>query len=154
MTGPAVFVGLPFGASARVDVSKVERVGLGEVAQVELYNHPVRSVLEEGGAAYPGVVLGVQIELDISAVVMSSVVLMPALALGTATGVSDYQEGSRKRHYDAEQEHRYPPHALEVTIGAGMTPHLNGLRWCVLCRTSENSLLLRRWTNRVGVIER
>ncbi len=49
----AVLMDLPLSASARVDVSKVERVGLGEVAQVELYHHTVRGVLEGGGAAHP-----------------------------------------------------------------------------------------------------
>jgi hypothetical protein len=54
VTAPAVFVavlslavrtamlmGLSFSASARVDVSEVERVGLGEVTQVELDDDPV-----------------------------------------------------------------------------------------------------------------
>src|SRR5215208_2889880 len=33
----AMLMGLPFGASARVEVSEVERVGLGQIAQFELY---------------------------------------------------------------------------------------------------------------------
>ena len=54
VTAPAVFVavlslavrtamlmGLSLGASARVDVSEVERLGLGQIAQVELYEDPV-----------------------------------------------------------------------------------------------------------------
>jgi hypothetical protein len=42
VTAPAVFVTvLSFGAAARVDVSKVERVGLGQIAQLELYEDPV-----------------------------------------------------------------------------------------------------------------
>ena len=36
----AVLMGLPFGASARVDVGEVERVGFGEIAQLELYDRP------------------------------------------------------------------------------------------------------------------
>src|SRR5215218_2011431 len=32
-----MLMGLPFGASARVDVSEVERVGLGQIAHFELY---------------------------------------------------------------------------------------------------------------------
>jgi hypothetical protein len=83
-------------------------------------------------------VLGVKIELDVSAVVMGGVVIMPALALGTATGASDQQEEDSRECHDAEQEYGYPLHALEDPIGAGMIPHPNGLRWCVLCRTSEN----------------
>ena len=81
VTAPAVFVAvlsltvrtamlmaLPFGASARVDVSEVERVGLGQIAQFELYEDPVRSVLEGGGAAHTGVVLGAHVELYVIAV--------------------------------------------------------------------------------------
>ena len=54
VTAPAVFVavlslavhtamlmGLPFGASARVDVSEVERVWLRQIAHFELYEDPV-----------------------------------------------------------------------------------------------------------------
>jgi hypothetical protein len=51
VTAPAVFVpsfavrtamlmGLSFGAGARVDVSEVERVGLGQIAKFELYENP------------------------------------------------------------------------------------------------------------------
>ena len=132
----AVLMPLPFRASARVDVGEVERVGLGEVAQVELDEDPVGGVLEGSGAAHPGVVLGVQSELYVSALVMSSVVLMPAfLALGAATGAPDHQEGSRECH-DAEQESQYPPHAGEDTIGAGAMP--SELRIPRRRRTSEN----------------
>ena len=98
----AVLMRPPFRASARVDVGEVERVRLGEVAQAELDDDPLRGVLEGSGAAHPGVVLGVQSELYVSALVMSSVVLMPAfLALGAATGAPEQQEGSRECH-DAE----------------------------------------------------
>ena len=102
VTAPAVFVavlslavrtamlmGLPFGASARVDVSEVERVGLGQIAQFKLYEDPVRGVLEGSRATNAGVALGVHIELHVSALVISSVVLLPALALGTATAAPD-----------------------------------------------------------------
>jgi hypothetical protein len=119
---PAVLMRRPFRASARVDVGKVERVGLGEVAQIELDEDPVGGVLEGGGATHPGVVLGVQSELYVSALVMSSVVLMPAfLALGAATGAPDQQEGSRECH-NTRQEYLYAPHAWEDTIGAGAIP--------------------------------
>src|SRR5215207_4635988 len=116
-------VGLPFfrylGAATRMDMSEVERGGLGEIAHVELDEDPVRGVLEGSGAAHPGVVLGMQSELYISALVMSSVVLMAAfLALGAATGAPDHQEGSRECH-EAEQEYQYPRHPLEDTIGGG-----------------------------------
>ncbi len=130
---PTVLMRLPFRASARVDVSEVERVGLGEVAQVERYEDPVGGVHEGSGAAQPGVVLGVQSELYVSVLVMSSVVLTPALALGAATGAPDQQEEDSRECHDAQQEYRYPPHALEDTIGAGTTHLLNKLRWCVLC---------------------
>src|SRR5215211_8937848 len=85
----AMLMGLPFGASARVDVSEVERVGLGQVAHFELYEDPVRGVLEGGRAANARVALGMHIEHDVSALVISSVVLLPALALGTATAAPD-----------------------------------------------------------------
>src|SRR5829696_4889815 len=146
VAGPPVFVAVPFlalraallmclhfSASARVDVSKVERVGLGEVRQVELDDDPVRGVFEEGGATHPRVVHGVQTELHVTTLVRSLV--LPAL--GTATGAPAYQEDSRKRH-DAE-EYRYPPHTTKGIIRAGMIHPPNGLRWCVLCRTSETS---------------
>jgi hypothetical protein len=102
VTAPAVFVAVlslavrtamlmafPFGASARVDVSEVERVGLGQIAHFELYEDPVRGVLEGGRAANARVALGMHIEHDVSALVISSVVLLPALALGTATAAPD-----------------------------------------------------------------
>src|SRR5215211_3522321 len=76
VTAPAVFVAVPFlavrtamlmglrfGTSARVDVSEVERVGLGQIAHFELYGDPVRGVLEGGSAAHTGVVLGAHVEL-------------------------------------------------------------------------------------------
>jgi hypothetical protein len=49
---PAVLMRLPLRASARVDVSEVERVGPGEVAQVELDEDSFWDVLEGGGAAH------------------------------------------------------------------------------------------------------
>src|SRR5215207_11622016 len=89
VSAPAVFVAVlsltvrtsmlmafPFGASARVDVSEVERVGLGQIAHFELYGDPVRGVLEGGRAGYARVALGVHLELHTSALVMSSVVLL------------------------------------------------------------------------------
>ena len=85
----AVLMGIPSRASARVDVGEVERVGLGEIAQVELYDHPVGGVLEGSGASHPRVVLGVQSELYVSALVMGGVVPLPTLALGTATAAPD-----------------------------------------------------------------
>jgi hypothetical protein len=98
VTAPAVFVavrslagrtamlmGLPFGASARVDVSEVERFGLGQIAQFELYEDPVRSVLEGGRAAHTGVMLGAQFELYVIAV--GSVAIL--VGLGTAIGAAD-----------------------------------------------------------------
>src|SRR5215212_7249634 len=77
----AMLMGLSFSASTRVDVSKVERVGLGQIAQVELYEDPVRGVLEGSRAANARVALGVQIERDVSAFVISRVVLVPNLFL-------------------------------------------------------------------------
>src|SRR5215210_2349511 len=110
---------LRFGASARVDVGEVERVGLGEVAQVELYEDSIRSVLEGGGAAHPGVALRVQSERGVTALGMSSVVvLLPTL--GTATGAPYQQENSRERQ-DTEEEYRYLPHSLDDTIGGSQT---------------------------------
>jgi hypothetical protein len=96
VTAPAVFVpsfavrtallmGLPFGAGARVDVSEVERVGLGQIAQFELYEDPVRSVLEGGRAAHSGVMLGAQFELYVIAV--GGVAML--VGLGTAIGAAD-----------------------------------------------------------------
>jgi hypothetical protein len=85
----AVLMGILSRASARVDVGEVERVGLGKIAQVELYDHPVGGVLEGSGASHPRVVLGVQSELYVSALVMGSAVLLPTLALGTATAAPD-----------------------------------------------------------------
>jgi hypothetical protein len=85
----ARLMGLPFGASARVDVSEVERVGLGQIAHFELYGDPVRGVLEGGRAANARVALGMHIEHDVSALVISRVVLLPALALGTAPAAPD-----------------------------------------------------------------
>jgi hypothetical protein len=62
-----LFVHLPFffllGAGAGVDVREVERIGLGEVAQLEHDDDPLRDVLEGSGALHPGVALGVQDEL-------------------------------------------------------------------------------------------
>jgi hypothetical protein len=62
-----LFVHLPFffllGAGAGVDVREVERIGLGEVAQLEHDDDPLRDVLEGSGAPHPGVALGVQDEL-------------------------------------------------------------------------------------------
>jgi hypothetical protein len=98
VTAPAVFVtvlslavptamlmGLPFGASTRVDVSEVERVGLGQIAQFELNKDPVRSVLEGGRAAHTGVMLGAQFELFVIAV--GGVAML--VVLGTAIGAAD-----------------------------------------------------------------
>jgi hypothetical protein len=98
VTAPAVFVtvlslavptamlmGLPFGASTRVDVSEVERVGLGQIAQFELNKDPVRSVLEGGRAAHTGVMLGAQFELYVIAV--GGVAML--VVLGTAIGAAD-----------------------------------------------------------------
>jgi hypothetical protein len=81
----AMLMGLLFGASARVDVSEVERVGLGQIAQFELYEDPVRSVLEGGLAAHTGVMLGAQFELYVIAV--GGVARL--VSLGTAIGAAD-----------------------------------------------------------------
>jgi hypothetical protein len=119
VTAPAVFVAvpflavrtamlmaLPFGASARVDVSEVERVGVGQIAHFELYEDPIRGLLEGGRAGYARVALGVHIELHVSALVMSSVVLLlPTLALGAATAAPDYKEDGRKYHDAVEEQH-------------------------------------------------
>ena len=83
----AVLMGIPCCASARVDVGEVEGVGLGEIAKVELYDHPVGGVLEGSGASRSRVVLGVQSELYVSGLVMGGVVLVPTL--GTATAAPD-----------------------------------------------------------------
>src|SRR5215203_648728 len=122
VTAPAVFVAVPFlavrtamlmglrfGTSARVDVSEVERVGLGQIAHFELYGDPVRSVLEGGHAANARVALGVHLEQDVSTLVMSSVLLLPTLALDTAPA-PDHKERGRKHHDALEEQHRYPPH--------------------------------------------
>ena len=85
-----MLVVLPFGASARVDVpSEVERIGLGQIAHFELYEDPVRSVLEGGRAANTGVMLGAQFELYVIAV--GSVAML--VGLGTAI----VQPTSKKR---------------------------------------------------------
>jgi len=55
----AVLMRLPLGASGRVDVSEVERIGLGEITQVELYKDTTGGVLQGSGAVHPRVVLGV-----------------------------------------------------------------------------------------------
>ena len=109
----ATLMGLSLGASARVDVSEVERLGLGQIAHFELYDDPVRGVLEGSRAANTRVALGVQIEYDVSTLVMSSALLLSALALGAATAAPDQQEeeDGRVRH-GAEQEYKYLPHAV------------------------------------------
>ena len=125
VTAPAVFVAVPFlavrtamlmglslGASARVDVSEVERVGLGQIAQLELYEDPVRGVFEGSRTTNARVALGVQIEHDVSTLVMCSVLLLSALALGTATAAPDQQEEDGRERHGAEQEYKYPPHAV------------------------------------------
>src|SRR5215204_5208982 len=111
VTAPAVFVAVPFlavrtamlmglrfGTSARVDVSEVERVGLGQIAHFELYGDPVRSVLEGGHAANARVALGVHLEQDVSTLVISSVLLLPTLALDTAPAAPDHKEDGCKHH--------------------------------------------------------
>jgi hypothetical protein len=60
----------------------------------------------------------VQIEHDVSALVMRSVVLLPTLALGTATAAPDHKEVGRKYYNALEEEHQYPLHGEEDTIGA------------------------------------
>jgi hypothetical protein len=119
LTAPAVFMpsltvlmGLYLGASARVDVSEVERVGLGQIAQFELYEDPLRGVLKGSRAANARVALGVQIEHDVTTLVMSSVLLLCALALGTATAAPDQQEEDGRERHGAEQEYKDPPHAV------------------------------------------
>src|SRR5215204_1206451 len=91
----AVLMRLPLGASARMDVSEVERIGLGEITQVELYEDTTGGVLQGNGAAHPRVVLGVQGELDIIALRVGGGALC---ALGTAIGAPDHKEDSRKHH--------------------------------------------------------
>jgi len=81
----AMLMALSFGASARMDVSEVERVGLGQIAHFELYEDPVRSVLEGGGAAHTGVMLGAQFELYVIAVGRVAM----SVGLGTAIGAAD-----------------------------------------------------------------
>src|SRR5215207_6819277 len=98
VTAPAVFVAVPFlavrtamlmglrfGTSARVDVSEVERVGLGQIAHFELYGDPVRGVLEGGSAAHTGVVLGAHVELY--GIAVGGVALL--VGLGTAIGAAN-----------------------------------------------------------------
>ena len=59
-------------------------------------------------------------ELHVSALVMSSVVLLlPTLALGTATAAPDHKEDGPKYRNALEEQHLYPPHEEEDTIGAG-----------------------------------
>jgi hypothetical protein len=115
----AMLMGLPFGASARMDVSEVERVGLGQIAQFELYEDPVRSVLEGGRAAHTGVMLGAQFERYVIAV--GGVAMLGGL--GTAIGAADQQVESCQPH--DPQEYRYPPHACEDIIGAGAMHRTN-----------------------------
>jgi hypothetical protein len=109
----AMLMGLSLGASARVDVSEVQRVELGQIAQFELYQDPLRGILEGSRAANPRVALGVHIERDVSALVMSGVVLLPALALGTTTAAPDHRPDGQECH-DEEQECQYPYHAVEA----------------------------------------
>src|SRR5215218_492983 len=98
VSAPAVFVAvlsltvrtsmlmaLTFGASARVDVSEVERVGLGQIAHFELYDDTVRGVLEGGSAAHTGVVLGAHVELY--GIAVGGVAML--VGLGTAIGAAD-----------------------------------------------------------------
>ena len=60
------------------------------------------------------------LELHVSALVMSSVVLLlPTLALGTATAAPDHKEDGPKYRNALEEQHLYPPHEEEDTIGAG-----------------------------------
>jgi hypothetical protein len=54
----------------------------------------------------------VQIEHDVSALVMSRVVLVPTLALGTATAAPDHEEEDGRECHGAEQEYQYLPHAV------------------------------------------
>jgi hypothetical protein len=133
----AMLMGLSFGASARVDVSEVERVWLGQIAQFELYDYPVRGVLEGDHAANARVALGVHLELHVSALVMSSVLLLlPTLALGTATAAPDHKEDGRKYHDALDEQHQHPPHGEEDTIGAGAIYRPN-------CRQNQSPTLLR-----------
>jgi hypothetical protein len=105
----AVLMGLPIRADARMDVSEVEGVRLGEVAKVELDDNSVRGVLEGGGAAYPGVALWMQVKLRGAALVG---VVLPCLG---ATDAAPYQQEDGQESHDAE-EYRYPPHVVEDTI--------------------------------------
>jgi len=71
-----------------VDVSEVERVGPGEVAQVEHDEDSFWDVLEGGVAAHPRVMLGAQGELDVIALLLRGVVFLfgSGADLGTAIG--------------------------------------------------------------------
>ena len=116
---PGVFpmlllVGVPFfgffGAGAGVDVSKVERVGLREAAQIEPYDDPVGSVLEGGATANPGVALGAQFELFATAVVIFLLLALATASLRTATAAPYHREDGYKRD---NGEHEWVPHAVE-----------------------------------------
>ena len=54
----AMLMGLPFDASARVDVSEVERVGVGQIAYFELYADPIRGLLKGGVPLTPELLSG------------------------------------------------------------------------------------------------
>ena len=73
---------------------EVERVGLRQAAQLELHEDSFRDLLEGGGAAHPGVVLGEQGELDVIAV--GGVASLAGL--GTSIGAPDHQADGRKPH--------------------------------------------------------
>ena len=94
-------------------MSEVQRVGLGQIAQFELYEDLLRGVLEGSRAANARVFLGVHIERGVSALVMSGVLLLPALALGTPAAAPDHRPDGQECH-DEEQECQYPSHAVEA----------------------------------------
>lgn len=59
------------------------------------------------------------LELHVSALVMSSVILLlPTLTFGTVTAAPDHKEDGPKYH-NVLEEHQYSPHGEEDTIGAG-----------------------------------
>jgi hypothetical protein len=110
------------GTGAGVDVGEVERLWLGEVAQLEHDDNRVFGVFKGGGPAHPGAVLGAQLEFPGGVPLLG----MGLPALGTATGATDHQDDSRKRHN--AQEYRNSLHWWKDTIGT-VTMH----QTCSLC---------------------
>jgi hypothetical protein len=112
---------LALGAGSRVDVSEVQRVGLGQTAQLELCVDSFGDILEGSRASHPRVALGVQGET--CALALVGVVLV--VGLGAATAAPYQQEDGRERRGRDQDE---LPHAAKDNNLAGMVPRPNFLK--------------------------